>query len=251
MSSSTPSSASEGRAAGDLVLELTNVDVGYRRHRGLFTRRGSVFWALRDVSLALRRGETVGVIGRNGAGKSTLLRLLAGITRPDRGEYVNHGYQATLLSLQVGFVQYLSGRENVMLSGLLLGLERREIAAKMDEIVRFAELEEFIDEPIQTYSSGMRARLGFSAAIHVDPDILLIDEVLGVGDAAFVEKSKALMREKIRSEMTVVMVSHSAKAVAELCDRVVWIHRGRVQAEGAPEAVLEAYETKTAGEVRG
>jgi lipopolysaccharide transport system ATP-binding protein len=227
-----------------VAIELRNVGVCYRRRRGLMTRRGSAFWALRDVSLVLHRGETLGVIGRNGAGKSTLLRLLAGITRPDRGEIVDRGFQAALLSLQVGFVQYLSGRENVMLSGLLLGLKRREIAERMDEIVRFAELEEFIDEPIQSYSSGMRARLGFSTAIHVDPDILLIDEVFGVGDAGFVEKSKALMREKIRSDLTVVIVSHSSGAVADLCDRVVWIDAGRVVAEGSTVEVLGAYHAR-------
>jgi lipopolysaccharide transport system ATP-binding protein len=203
--------------------------------------QGSLFWAIEDLSLQLRQGETLGVIGKNGAGKSTLLRLLAGITRPDRGRYVNYGYQATLLSLQVGFVSHLSGRENVMLSGLLLGLDRREIAARMDDIVEFAELEEFIDEPIQTYSSGMRARLGFSTAFHVDPDILLIDEVLGVGDATFVEKSKAVMREKIQSDKTVVIVSHSVSSIRDLCDRVVWIHGGRVRLEGEPKDVLDAY----------
>ena len=224
-----------------LVLELRNVGVCYRRRRGLFTRRAAGFWAIHDLSLELCRGETLGVVGRNGAGKSTLLRLLAGITRPDRGEYVNHGYQAALLSLQVGFVQHLSGRENVMLSGLLLGLPRREIARRMDSIIAFAELEEFIDEPIQTYSSGMRARLGFSTAFHVNPDILLIDEVLGVGDAAFVEKSKAVMKDKIRSEATVVLVSHSARAIRSLCDRAVWIDRGRLRKSGDVRSVLAEY----------
>jgi len=225
-----------------LVLELRGVGVCYRRRRGLLTRRAEGFWAIKDLSLELRRGETLGVIGRNGAGKSTLLRLLAGITRPDIGEYVSYGYQATLLSLQVGFVQHLSGRENVMLSGLLLGLRRREIEARMADIVEFAELEEFIDQPIHTYSSGMRARLGFSTAFYVDPDILLIDEVLGVGDAAFVKKSKEVMRQKISSDTTVVLVSHSASAIRSLCDRAVWIDAGRVRAKGETDEVLTAYE---------
>lgn len=223
------------------MLELRDVGVCYRRRSGFLGRRGTEFWALEGLSMSLYRGETLGVVGRNGAGKSTLLRLLAGITRPDRGELVNHGYQATLLSLQVGFVGHLSGRENIMLSGLLLGLDRREIAARTDDIVRFAELEDFIDQPIQTYSSGMRARLGFSTAFHVDPDILLIDEVLGVGDAGFVKKSKAVMREKIRSDKTVVIVSHSASSIRSLCDRVIWVHDGRVQDDGLPQSVLRRY----------
>lgn len=206
------------------------------------SRRAEGFWAIKDLSMELWRGETLGVVGRNGAGKSTLLRLLAGITRPDVGEYVNHGYQATLLSLQVGFVPHLSGRENVMLSGLLLGLQRKEIEERMADIVAFAELEDFINQPIQTYSSGMRARLGFSTAFYVDPDILLIDEVLGVGDAAFVKKSKKVMREKISSDTTVVLVSHSASAIRSVCDRAVWIDGGRVQLDGDTEEVLAAYD---------
>ena len=218
------------------VLALRNVGVFYQR------RGGVRHWALEDVSIDLAQGETLGVIGRNGAGKSTLVRLLSGIIRPDRGEYVNHGYQASLLSLQVGFVSHLSGRENIVLTGLLLGMSLRDIRSRLDEIVAFAELEEFIDEPIDTYSSGMRARLGFSAAFHVDPDVLLIDEVLGVGDAEFVEKSKAVMQERIRSDKTVVLVSHNANVVRSLCDRVVWIDRGRTVAEGKTDEVLGLYQ---------
>jgi lipopolysaccharide transport system ATP-binding protein len=188
----------------------------------------------------VRRGEALGIIGKNGAGKSSLLRVLAGIISPDRGAYINHGYRATLLSLQVGFDRRLSGRENVMLSGLLLGLAKSEIVARMEEIIAFSELEEFIDQPIQTYSSGMRARLGFATAFYVRPDVLLIDEVLGVGDAAFVEKSKARMRERIRSDTT-VLVSHNAAAITELCDRAVWLHQGEVRGEGGAVEVMEDY----------
>jgi lipopolysaccharide transport system ATP-binding protein len=226
---------------GAVALELDHVGVAYRRRRGLLRSPQPAFWAIENLSLRLYVGETLGVIGRNGAGKSTLLRLLAGIIRPNRGRYVDFGYQATLLSLQVGFVPYLSGRENVILSALLLGLKRSEVEERMPEIVAFAELEEFIDEPIQTYSSGMRARLGFSTAFHVSPDILLIDETLGVGDAAFVEKSKAVMRDRIRSETTVVLVSHSTTEIHSLCDRVIWIERGRQMMEGRTEEVLDAY----------
>jgi len=225
----------------EAMLELREVGVCYRRRRWL--RQGSdEFWALRDVTMTLQRGETLGLIGRNGAGKSTLLRILAGIIRPDRGEVRAFGHQATLLSLQVGFVPHLSGRENVFLSGLLLGLTWRRIQAEMDSIVAFSELEGFIDEPIQTYSSGMRARLGFSIAFHADPDILLVDETLGVGDAAFVKKSTAVMRERMRSDKTVALVSHSPGSIRSLCDRAIWIEEGTVRSEGEPAKVLDEYE---------
>ena len=241
------SNPATGPAHDEAVIELRAVGLRYRRGRGFLRRHQRELWALEDVSLTVRAGETLGIVGRNGAGKSSLLRLLAGIVLPDRGEMISHGYRTALLSLQVGFVPHLSGRENAIMSGLLLGLTLREIRERMDGIVGFAELEDFIDEPIQTYSSGMRARLGFATAFHVDPDILLIDEVLGVGDAAFVQKSKAVMRERIRSERTVVLVSHSAASVRDLCDRAVWIERGRVAAEGAVGEVLDLYLGKTRG----
>lgn len=225
-----------------VLVELRDVGIYYSRgHRGLLRFRGDRLWALESVSLQVRAGETLGIIGRNGVGKSTLLKVLAGILQPDRGKYINYGYQATLLSLQVGFVPDLSGRENAILSGLLLGLSLNEIKSRIDEIIAFAELEEFIDEPIQTYSSGMKARLGFATAFHIQPDILLIDEVLGVGDAAFAKKSKAVMRERLKSNKTVVMVSHSASSIRSLCDRTVWIEGGRVRAEGQTSDVLRQY----------
>src|SRR5262249_15432514 len=147
--------------------------------------RSNAFWALHDVSFDLRHGETLGVIGRNGAGKSTLLRLLAGILAPDTGSIMRKTDKVSLLALQAGFIPALTRRENAVLSGILLGMERADIESRMDEIVRFAELEQFIDEPVRTYSSGMRARLGFTVAFQADPDVLLIDEVLGIGDASF------------------------------------------------------------------
>jgi len=223
------------------ILALKNVGVFYQR------RGKEPNWALQDISLNLFKGETLGVIGRNGAGKSTLLRLLAGIIRPDTGDYVNHGYQATLLSLQVGFVGYLSGRENIILSGLLLGIDLSQIKERIDGIIEFSGLGESIDDPIDTYSSGMKARLGFSAAFYVDPDILLVDEVLGVGDAEFVEKSTAVMKERIRSDKTVVLVSHNPNVVRVLCDRAVWIERGKTVAEGPTEEVMEAYRMSQEG----
>ena len=170
------------------------------------TNRGG---QLQDISLDLYQGETLGIIGRNAAGKSTLLRLIAGIIRQDRGLFVHRAQSTALLSLQAGFVPYLSGRENAIVSGLLLGLRRAEVEDKMQDIIDFSELGDFIDLPLSSYSSGMRARMGFAVAYQVDPDILLIDETLGDGDEAFQAKSSRAMHERIRSDRTIVLVSHA------------------------------------------
>lgn len=225
---------------GSLALTLRNVGAFYWRQAGYL--RKERFWALRDVSFELRHGESLGIIGRNGAGKSTLLQLLAGILRPDQGTLINHGVRATLLSLQIGFVPYLNGRQNAILSGMLLGLSKQEVEQKMTEIQAFSELGEFFDQPINAYSSGMKARLGFSVAFQLDPDVLLIDEVLGVGDAEFKAKSSRMMREKIRSDKTIVLVSHSPDTIRQLCDRAVWIDNGVTRAEGDTVEVLKCYE---------
>ena len=222
------------------VLTLENVGVAYPLGRSLFHKRHH--WALRDVSLSLHQGETLGVIGRNGVGKTTLLRVIAGIIDPDRGRIHNAGVRASMLSLQVGFVPQLTGRENAVLSGMLLGASRSCIEAAMPEIVQFAELEGFIDEPVAGYSAGMKARLGFSVAMQADPDIMLIDEVLGVGDAHFRKKSAQAIRARIRSDRTVILVSHNIGMLRNLCDRVVWIEEGRSRLEGEADAVLRAYE---------
>ena len=225
--------------SGDTIIELKNVGVRYRRKAGFM--RSNAFWALHDVSFDLKHGETLGVIGRNGAGKSTLLRLLAGILAPDTGSVLRKTERVSLLALQAGFIPALTGRENAVLSGILLGMSRAEVEEHMDEIVRFAELEQFIDEPVRTYSSGMRARLGFTVAFQADPDVLLIDEVLGIGDASFKEKSSAAMREKIASDKTVVIVTHHPETVMDLCDRVVWVNQGVTVEVGEPSAVTEHY----------
>lgn len=225
------------------IIRLENIGVSFpRRSRGRLSARRA-HWALEDVSFDLYPGEVVGVVGRNGSGKSTLLRLLAGIIAPDRGRMLNSGVRASLLSLQVGFARHLSGRRNIVLSGLLLGVEMGVIASKIDEIIEFAELEEFIDDPISSYSSGMTARLGFAIAFQMDPEVLLIDEVLGVGDGAFAAKSSAMLRERIQSNKTVVLVSHNTKRTLELSDRVLWIDRGCVRAVGPAEDVVSDYET--------
>ena len=221
------------------MLNLRNVGVCYLSRAGLLRR--DRFWALRDVSFDLYRGETLGVIGRNGAGKTTLLKTLAGILKPDRGQMTSDGSQVMLLSMPLGFVPYLSGRDNVVLSGLLLGESRRVMISKMEEIIVFSELGDFIDQPVYSYSAGMKARLGFSIAFHTNPDIILIDEVLGVGDASFRQKSTAAMRARVRSDKTVVLVSHSEVAIRNLCDRVVWIENGESQIEGPTEEVLQCY----------
>jgi lipopolysaccharide transport system ATP-binding protein len=220
------------------VFSLRNVGVSFGKRRGIIGER---FWALKNVNLDLYQGESLGVIGRNGAGKSTLLRVLAGILRPERGSIVRSEHHCALLSLRLGFIPYLTGRENSVLSGLLQGLKREEIERRMAAIVEFSDLGEFFERPINTYSSGMVARLAFSVAIQVDPDILLVDEILGVGDAEFKQKSKAVMQDTIRSHKTVVFVSHDEKMIQQLCDRVVWIEHGETIGEGQTRAMLDAY----------
>jgi len=227
------------KGESSIALRLRNVAVSYPLG-GLFRRK--YYWALKDVSFDLYRGETLGVLGRNGSGKSTLLRILAGIIEPDRGTVESDGSSVSLLSLGVGFAGHLSGRENAVLSGLLLGMTRYEVGAKLAEIIDFAELHEFIDRPLRTYSSGMRARLAFSVAFQADPDILLVDEVLGVGDLEFGQKSTAVMKERIRSNRTVVIVSHQMSTLKELCDRVVWIQDGKNFMEGEAAEILARYE---------
>ncbi|MGH0034631.1 MAG: ABC transporter ATP-binding protein [Myxococcota bacterium] len=227
------------RQPGAPVLSLSGVGVSYWKRTGLF-RRGR-FWALQDVSFDVGHGETLGIIGRNGAGKSTLLRLLARVIEPDRGELRSEQITASLLSLKLGFVPTLTGRENAQLSGMLQGLRRAEIAARMDEIVEFSDLQEFIDQPIATYSSGMLARLAFAVAFQSKPDVLLIDEVWGVGDADFRQKSRLVMREMVSSQRTVVLVTHNLDLVRRFCDRAVWIEGGTSRAVGPPEEVIESY----------
>ncbi len=220
------------------ILSLRNVGIYYKRKRGIF---GEPFWAIKNVSFDLYHGDTLGIIGRNGVGKSTLLRMMAGIIKPNTGTFINNGYRASLLSLQLGFIPHLSGRENAVLSGMLMGLRKKEIKSKIDAILEFSELGEFFEEPIATYSSGMKARLGFSVAFQVDPDILLLDEILGVGDEEFRRKSTKVMREKISSNKTIVFVSHQAAMIRQLCNRAVWIEEGVSKAEGTPSEVLAEY----------
>jgi len=202
--------------------------------------------ALIDVSFAIAPGETVGVVGPNGSGKSTLLKLLAGILRPTAGSVSVRGRLAALLELGAGFHPEISGRENIEINGLLLGLSRKEIARRFDEIVRFAELEEFLDAPVKTYSSGMAVRLGFSIAAHCDPDVLLVDEVLAVGDEAFSRRSLEKFAEFERAGKTLLFVSHDLGLIAERCHRAIWLDRGRVAADGPAGETVTLYRESVA-----
>ena len=223
----------------DPVLKFQNVSVNYTRSLDLFGR--NKIEALKDVSFELYSGETLGVIGKNGAGKSTLLKLLAGIINPDSGSVETADVRVQLLSLQAGFLPQLTGRENAVLSGMLLGFRRRQMQAMMDDIEEFADIGEIFDEPVRTYSNGMRARLGFAVASTADPDVLLIDEVLGVGDADFRQKSRQVIIRRMRSNKTVVLVSHNDEMVEKLCDRAVWIDQGCSRLVGETPEVIQAY----------
>ncbi len=196
---------------------------------------------LRGVDLSVARGETLGVVGRNGSGKSTLLRLLAGIYSPDRGSIETRGRVATLLELGAGFHMDLTGRENVEIEGIVLGLSRAEIHRRAAAVVEFADLGEYIDQPVRTYSTGMYMRLAFSVAVHVDPQILLVDEILSVGDAGFVARCHDRIREFQRQGASVVLVTHDTGAAEAWSDRVLWLDDGRVQSMGDPGEVVDTY----------
>lgn len=187
------------------------------------------FWALKDVSFEVQKGEVIGIIGHNGAGKSTLLKVISGILKPTGGELEVHGNIVPMLELGSGFDTDLTGRENIFLNGAILGYSEEYLKAKYDEIVAFSGLGKFIDVPIRNYSSGMLMRLAFSIATVVDPDILIVDEILAVGDADFQEKSKARMKEMMGGGTTVLFVSHSLEQIREMCDRVIWLDHGQVK----------------------
>ncbi len=200
------------------------------------------FWAVKDVSFDVPSGESFGIIGRNGSGKSTMLKMLARIYYPDMGTIVLNGTAASMLEVGSGFHPELSGRENIYLNGSILGLKRKEITAKFDEIVDFSGVEEFLDQPVKNYSSGMYVRLGFSVAVHTNPDILVVDEVLAVGDGAFREKSRKKFLEFTQQGRTVLFVSHSMEQVRDMCDDVLWIDKGVMREVGPAAEVTRHYE---------
>jgi len=199
------------------------------------------FWALKDVSFEVNKGEVVGIIGRNGAGKSTLLKVISGILRPTEGSVVCNGSIVPMLELGSGFDMELNGRENVYLNGAILGYSEDYINKKYNEIVEFSELGRFIESPLRTYSSGMLMRLAFSIATVVNPDILIVDEILAVGDVSFQEKSKARMLELMGGGTTVLFVSHSIDQIKEMCNKVIWLDNGRLKMIGEAETVCDQY----------
>ena len=242
------------------VIELNNVSKRYRLRRGWHVKsirdeverlakrlimRGAPtrddFWALKDVTFALAKGEVLGVVGRNGAGKSTLLKILSHVTVPTRGSFVARGRLGALIEIGAGFHPELTGRENVFLNGSIMGMSRREVQEKFDRIVAFAEIERFIDTPIKHYSSGQQMRLGFSVAAHVDPEILLIDEILAVGDASFQAKCLNKLAELKEDDKTIILVSHNLSNITDYAKRVVWLDGGSVRMIGESNEVVDAY----------
>src|ERR1017187_2723211 len=241
---------------GKTAIELVDVTKVYRRYGGrqFATLKSALlqrtvirdlnpkeqFCALQNVSFSVPRGSTFGVIGRNGSGKSTALKLVAGISKPTSGTVKVDGRISALIELGAGFHPEISGRENVFINGIMLGLTKREVMNRFDEIVEFAELTEFIDAPVKTYSSGMYMRLGFAVAIHVDPDVLLVDEVLAVGDEAFTHKCLDKFSEFRRRGKTILLVTHSLGMVERFCDEAVWLDAGQKRADGEPKRVIGA-----------
>jgi lipopolysaccharide transport system ATP-binding protein len=242
------------------AIEVTNVTKVYRRYarrRQFATLKSALlsgsliqdlqpdekFAALEGVSFHVAAGTTYGIIGRNGSGKSTALKLVAGITKPTTGTVKVQGRVSALIELGAGFHPEISGRENVFINGIMLGLSKREVARRFDEIVDFAELRDFIDAPVKTYSSGMYMRLGFAVAIHVDPDVLLVDEVLAVGDEGFTHKCLDKFGEFKRRGKTILLVTHSLSLVERFCDEALWLDSGKVRGEGDPRRVVDAYLT--------
>lgn len=209
----------------------------FRKNKGKTT-----FRALESVDLEIRQGQILGIVGPNGAGKSTILRVMAGIYHPDKGTVRTRGRCVLLAGIGTGFQSNLSGRENIRLNGSIMGLNHSELAAKMDDIIAFSEIEAHIDQPIRTYSMGMKARLGFAIAAHLEPEILLIDEVMAVGDAAFQEKCKQRIREMVSGDTTVVIVSHNMNTVKTFCDKAICIHEGVIHtfSQGVQDAI-DAY----------
>ncbi|HYL64313.1 MAG TPA: polysaccharide ABC transporter ATP-binding protein [Candidatus Methylomirabilis sp.] len=245
----------QAEGLGKLYRRGVAQDVGLRHALDRFVksplsalrrRKRETFWALKDVSLDVKEGEVLGLVGRNGAGKTTLLKILSRITKPTAGWAEIRGRVGSLLEVGTGFHPELTGRENAFLSGAILGMSKREIARKFDEIVAFAELEQFIDTPVKHYSSGMYVRLAFAVAAHLEPEILLVDEVLAVGDIRFQKKCLGKMGDVARAGRTVVLVSHQMNQIRRLCNRVVWVDDGQLRQNGNTHEVVSAYESAMA-----
>jgi len=232
----------------DIVVTFSHVSKRYELHRKLAraalfndAKRGDTFWALRDMSFEIERGATIGLIGPNGAGKSTILKILSRVTVPTEGSFAVKGRLGALIEVGAGFHPELTGRENVYMNGAILGMRKREIDAKFDEIVAFSEVEKFLDTPLKFYSNGMMVRLGFAVAAHIDPDVLLVDEVLAVGDTAFQAKCLNKIAELKEQDRTIVLVSHAMPSILQHSSRVLWIDHGTIQAYGDPDETVESY----------
>ena len=235
----------------EIAITVNDLHVYYRDMKRFSIKRngfkdkgsGKMFKAIKGVSFEIPKGQILGICGKNGSGKSTLLRAISGIFSPDHGSINLHGNSVSLLSIGVGFQKQLTGYENIYLSGMLLGYTKEEIAKKVDEIIEFSELGDFIYRPVRSYSSGMYSKLAFSITAILEADIILIDEVLSVGDIHFKEKSYNKMKELISDETrTVVIVSHSTKTIVELCDRVIWLNDGLIKDDGDPKEIMAKYE---------
>jgi lipopolysaccharide transport system ATP-binding protein len=225
----------------ETMLREVLVDLVRNPFKRIHRRKRESIWAVKDASFSVEEGEVVGIIGRNGAGKSTLLKLLSRITYPTSGHMTVHGRVSSLLEVGTGFHEELTGRENVFLNGSILGMKRREIISKIDQIISFAGVEKFVDTPIKRYSSGMKLRLGFAVAAHLDPDVLFVDEVLAVGDAEFQKKCLDAMDNMSTGGRTVLFVSHNMAAVDNLCPRSIWIEGGQIRADGPTKEVIRSY----------
>jgi len=223
-----------------LVYDLKHVGIYYQRVGSLPWKKNK-FWALRDLTFSIRKGETIGVIGKNGAGKSTLLRLLAGIISADRGVFHSEASSCALLSLGAGFNHRLTGEQNIFLNGLLLGMSKARIKEKKAAIIELADIGSAIKEPVRTYSTGMRSRLGFAIAFYVESEVLLLDEVLAPGDEEFRKKATKMIKDKIRSDHTAILATHSLSLVEELCDRVIQIRNGQSLEELSIPLTLQRY----------
>lgn len=236
----------------EIAIDVSDVKITYKLLKNFSIQKNLLrrdaeeaeeFEAVKGISFQVEKGEILGIIGKNGSGKSTLLRAVAGVFSPNAGTIDLKGNTISLLSLGLGFKDTLSGRRNIYLSGMLLGFTEKQIKEKVDEIIEFAELGEFIDRPVKTYSSGMYSKLAFSITCNLETDIILVDEVLSVGDEGFQRKSLAKMESLIEDkDRTVIIVSHSIETLEKLCDRVMWLHEGRIMEIGEPQTVLEKYQ---------
>ena len=233
------------------VIQLSNVSKKYILHHEKPTLienliggvKKEKFWALKDIHLKIEKGERIGIIGPNGSGKTTLLEIIAGITWPTKGRVVIKGKLVSLIELEAGFHPELTGEENVFLNGLLVGMSKEEIKSRLKKIISFADIGQFIDAPFYTYSEGMKLRLGFSIVAHTDPDIVLLDENMAVGDKDFKEKSYKKIKEFFRRGKTIVLVSHNMELIKKVCSRVIWLNKGKIKLQGRPKQVVLSYDS--------